>query len=232
MNHFDSSLLLWANSFVGRWPAFDKGMVFLSNSEMAKGQVFMLLFWWLWFAPEPRRRKNREIIASTFVAAFAAILLGRVLAAFLPFRLRPAFNPELAFVALPGTDWSRSWSAFPSDHAMLFGALATGLFFISRALGAAAYVYGLAIIGLPRVYLGFHHPTDVLAGGALGTAVAWAANSPRARPAISEPLLNALRTHERAFYTVFFLVSTEIMTMFADPRALATGLFHLVRRGH
>ena len=131
MNRFDSSLLLWANSFVGRWPHFDNAVVYLSNSELAKGQLFMLLFWWFWFAQEPRRKRNREIIAATFVAAFAAIVLGRVLAAFLPFRVRPSFNKELGFVSLPGTDWSRSWSSFPSDHAMLFAALATGLFDIS-----------------------------------------------------------------------------------------------------
>jgi membrane-associated phospholipid phosphatase len=59
---------------------------------------------------------------------------------------------------------------FPSDHAVMAGAAAAGLFFVSRALGwvtsAAAVVMAFA-----RVYVGVHYPQDVLAGLALGAVV-------------------------------------------------------------
>lgn len=222
MNHFDSGVLLWLNQFALRSPGFDSAVAFANNSDMLKGQAFMLALVWFWFSPEERRARNREIILTTLVAAFAAILLGRILAAFLPFRLRPAFNPELVLNLPPGTNMKlRTWSSFPSDHAMLFSALSTGLFIISPAFGAAAYVYALVIIDLPRVYLGLHNPTDIMGGAALGTAVAWTICSERLRRPIAAPLLEALRRRERLFCMALFFVSVEIMTMFAEPRAVA-----------
>lgn len=225
MNHFDSTILLWLNQFVGRHPNFDAAVVHLSASNLLKGQAFMLTFWWFWFAPEERRRKNREIILATILGAFIAIFLGRVLAACLPFRLRPGSNPDLAFTSPFGADFKlRTWSSFPSDHSMLFCTLATGLIFISAQVGAAAYVYGLLFIDLPRVYLGFHHPTDVLAGAALGTAIACAINAERVRRPATGRLLEALQRHESAFYSVFFFVSIQIMTMFDGPRTLVASI--------
>ena len=44
------------------------------------------------------------------------------------------------------------------------------------ALGLAAVLYVVFFICLPRLYLGLHYPTDLLAGGGVGIALAVAAN--------------------------------------------------------
>lgn len=67
--------------------------------------------------------------------------------------------------------------AFPSGHAMGSAALFLALFFVVRAMapqlqGIAAGL-GMAVVaavGVSRVYLGVHYPTDVVAGWAIGTA--------------------------------------------------------------
>jgi len=64
-----------------------------------------------------------------------------------------------------------SRDVFPSDHAVLFFALATGLFMAHRKLGIAAYAWVIVAICFPRLYLGIHWPTDVIAGAAVGVAL-------------------------------------------------------------
>jgi membrane-associated phospholipid phosphatase len=61
-------------------------------------------------------------------------------------------------------------SAFPSDHATMAGAVATGLLFVSVRLGIAAWCAAFAL-AFARVYAGAHYPHDVVVGLALGAAV-------------------------------------------------------------
>lgn len=62
-------------------------------------------------------------------------------------------------------------ATFPSDHATMAGATAVAVLLVSRRLGALAVVAALAMAAT-RVYVGAHYPGDVLAGLALGGAVA------------------------------------------------------------
>jgi membrane-associated phospholipid phosphatase len=75
---------------------------------------------------------------------------------------------ELATVVVcpPVGDWS-----FPSNHATVVGALAVGILWSSRRLGAVAVALAL-VAAASRVFVGAHYPHDVLAGLLLGAAVA------------------------------------------------------------
>lgn len=61
-------------------------------------------------------------------------------------------------------------AGFPSDHAVMAGAVAAGLFLVSRVLGWIATAAAI-LIAFARVYVGVHYPQDVLAGLALGAVV-------------------------------------------------------------
>jgi undecaprenyl-diphosphatase len=79
-------------------------------------------------------------------------------------------RPELFFGLLPAETYS-----FPSGHAFVpavfFGILAGIL--AAGARWRAAVVAVAAFLGFSRVYLGYHYPSDVVAGWAL--AVVWLA---------------------------------------------------------
>lgn len=220
MNSFDSSIVSFFNDFAQRWHALDESMVFLSESSLVKGGLFLALLWWLWFRKPADGPGRRDYVLSTLVTCVAAVLIARLLAVSLPFRERPMVASAQHFVLPYGSDADAlgGWSAFPSDHAVLFFALAMGLYQAHRPFGIAAFLYAAFVICLPRIYLGLHWPTDILAGAALGAGVAWLGARQAVRDGIGRPALRWLDRYPSPFYAAMFLVTFEIMNLFGDVR--------------
>jgi undecaprenyl-diphosphatase len=141
-------------------------VVSLFGSEIVLVPLGVVLVWWLVAA---KRRRAAVVFA---VAALGAEGLDQIMKLLFD---RP--RPEPFFgLASPITH------SFPSGHAMVsccfFGVLAVILVARERsrlkrmAIFAAAAIL-VALMGFSRVYLGYHYPTDVLAGYA--AAVVWLA---------------------------------------------------------
>ncbi|MDQ2763655.1 MAG: phosphatase PAP2 family protein, partial [Pseudomonadota bacterium] len=188
-----------------------------------------------WFAGEGKRRDDRRrVIVSALLGTFIALAMARALATVLPFRVRPMLEIGIGYHA-PSASVAMvmgNWSAFPSDTAALFFALAFGIFRLSRPLGIAAMVYSATWICLPRIYLGIHYPSDIAAGALLGTVVVWgtvAALETRSS-LLGRRLLTPLFAFERhrpeIFYPASFALLFEIAAMFDDVRALGRAAVH------
>jgi membrane-associated phospholipid phosphatase len=107
------------------------------------------------------------------VAAALWAPLGALVALAVNQPLVNAFREPRPYVVLPHmlllTHRSSDYS-FPSDHAVMAGAVAAGLFLVSRRLGVVAAVAAL-LMALARVYVGAHWPGDVVAGLVVGGVV-------------------------------------------------------------
>lgn len=52
-------------------------------------------------------------------------------------------------------------NGFPSDHSLISFALASIVFLFNKKLGFVLFILGF-LVGLSRVYVGIHHPVDIL----------------------------------------------------------------------
>jgi membrane-associated phospholipid phosphatase len=115
-----------------------------------------------------RTGSDRALAAAGWSALATLIAVGLnqpLVAAF--HEARPyATHHGLLVLATPSSDPS-----FPSDHAVMAGAAAAGLWLASRALGAIAAAAAV-LMAFSRVYIAAHYPWDVVAGLVFGILVA------------------------------------------------------------
>lgn len=225
MLSFDREIITWANHFAQHSWTFDKIMVLIGSNHLLKGGVLLTIVWWGWFRNEDRNSNDRKQIISTMFACIVAMALARGLALALPFRLRPLHEASLQLVppygelptALDG------WSSFPSDTSVLFFTLATGLFFISKRAGIFALIYTALFIGIPRIYLCLHYPTDIIGGAVLGITIALLANYYLVRNKYTQAVVDWSYSKPGFFYPLLFLFTYQIADMFENSRALVEG---------
>lgn len=218
VNIFDQAILSAVNSVAGESFLFDHAMGYIATSDLVKGVPFVCLLWSYWFrvgTAEGVRGVRAHVICG-LAAGVVAIVLGRILALTLPFRVRPRYDPNVHF-HIPAS-WQpmdlTDWSSFPSDHAALFSALATSLIFISRGVGAGALIYVALLIGFPRIYLGYHYPSDVLGGMLLGVALGYLCNGTAVREALTRKWQHLEAVAPAVFYPLLFILCEQLATMF------------------
>ena len=170
INAIDLYFLNLLNSFAHRSSIFDASVSFLSDQALLKGGLLTSVLWLAWFRPDPSQKLRRELVISTLAATITSLLLAKVFRSLLPFRLRPIHDLAIGFT-LPYHVTSEAlwnWSSFPSDTAAMVFALSGGLLMIWGRWGWLAILYSLIVICVPRVYLGYHYPSDIAAGALIG----------------------------------------------------------------
>jgi undecaprenyl-diphosphatase len=176
MPHFlrlvDARILLWLNGPVAAHPwLFKLGL--LLTDKLGDAATLATIAW-LWFWRERAassglvmsRNESRARVIIFAVAGMAAYVTARLIA-FSVDADRP-FATFLPVHGIPGAfDGLRTYGSFPSDHAALLGALPVALLYWSkRAAGLWAAVSVLLVVA--RVAVGFHYPSDMVVGAAIG----------------------------------------------------------------
>jgi undecaprenyl-diphosphatase len=220
LHSVDTSLALWINAPAGCSAVLDKLGYDIADSPLLKGGLFLSFYWWLWFDRAPGRRRE---VAAALTAAVVVAILSRLVQVGLPFHQRPLHTPGLG-VHLPlgvEPEMLNTFSSFPSDHAMLFFALCLPIWRYSRPLGLAAMLWTLLIICLPRIYLGYHYPSDILGGAVAGVGLMMLLEPPLLRSGLPDRIAKLAEGRPALFYAFAFAISLELAVLFYDTRHFA-----------
>lgn len=216
IQQFEIQAIQALNQLANQHPLADA--VFMKSMRLALVKMFVpvAMLWYLWFQAEANRRK----ILNGLAGAILAMFLSRVIQNFAPHRPRPALSGEFDFT-LPSGAMRLDWSSFPSDTAALGFALAATAFAVSRRLGWAIIVWVTAFACLPRLYGGYHYPSDLIAGGLIGWLCVRLASVPTGVGArLQDRVLGFERSTPAVFYVLAFTLAYLLVTLFDDIRLL------------
>ena len=230
MNPVDFHIAHFFSSFASQHWRLDSLLYAAAQSYFLKGEVLMALFWAAWFRKRGSESMIQEALVATLIACMLGLGIGRALVSTLPYRARPIDNPVFQYNVPYPVDRSNAhdWSSFPSDHAILFVALAAGIFCAWRFAGVIALVYVAVVVCFPRLYLGYHYLTDLLVGALIGAGIVWLFNQPQIRTQITRLPLRFHRQKPQLFYAVLFLLSYQIAELFNPVRHVLSAIHAVV----
>lgn len=162
----EAELVVWLNQGIGRVYLLDRVTYLLvSDYFIPLGMCFWALG--LWFRGEDvktRSRNQKAVLAGAISLGFANLAVLILNQAY--FRERPFSEYELSNLLYASTD-----SSFPANPAAVAFAMAMGVWLGNRR--ASVLLFFLAgLWSFVRVYNGLFYPSDVIAGGAIGVAIA------------------------------------------------------------
>ncbi|MBI5632986.1 MAG: glycosyltransferase family 39 protein [Nitrospirae bacterium] len=145
-------------------PFFDRVMPFITSQTFLVFLPFVILLW---------IKQKKSAVAMVLVGLFALALAdasGHIIKDIV-MRQRPCSTLDKVHLLV---GCGRSYS-MPSNHASNAFAFAMTICFMLRSRLGLLFLAAASLIGISRVFVGVHYPSDVAAGALVGTAAAYGA---------------------------------------------------------
>ena len=224
----DLQVFHFINGFAGH-PLFDQLVREVASNPFPRVVVLAIPYIFFWFSNANDESRSR-LIAGLF-GPVLAILVVQALGHIVPFELRPKFDLASGFNPPDLREGRRTdlenFTSFPSDTAAYCVASTLGSFSVHRAASIALTVLAMVLFCVPRIYLGVHYPSDILAGWIIGVGCAAITNLAILR--WCGGYVVRLRTRfEAAFYALGAITLYELGEVLYNVRSF----FHVLRILH
>ncbi|WP_302862448.1 phosphatase PAP2 family protein [Mucilaginibacter sp. L3T2-6] len=145
--------------------------MFTENPLLRGGPIFFCICY-LWFSTNDVNVRVKIIMGG--IACILGVLISVFCQSHVPIHVRPVYDNRLGLVNI--LKWNQDSTdkriySFPSDTATLYFALVTIVFLQSRKMGLLSFLWAVLTVGVCRVAVGVHYPSDILAGMILGTTL-------------------------------------------------------------
>ena len=156
---------LVANQFAQNTPVLHAPMRIYAEYGVAVFAVALLLAWW-WARRDPDPRTMAAALWAP-AAVMLAVGLNQPLVNLVHEPRSYTVFPHALVLVAHSQDYS-----FPSDHAVMAGAVAAAVLLTNRRLGVAT-ASAAVVMAFARVYVGAHFPLDVVVGLVFGAATTY-----------------------------------------------------------
>ncbi len=156
--HWDEALFRVINGLAGHSTALDWAALTFSNAGLLWVPGTLLALYWLWLSRREAVLAAPVLAASIGILDFVGARIKDVVA-----RPRPCMSlPDIQHIEACGKVFG-----FPSNHAINTATVAGFLQVLYPRSGWVSWPL-VFLVGLARIYIGAHYPTDVIAGWMIG----------------------------------------------------------------
>lgn len=219
IDNFDVAVVQAVNTMAGEVPIFDLIVLQVFRLDSVRHFPLVAALIWAWYS-DPGDNSRRRHVFDGIAGYMISIIVTRVIQNILPHRPRPALAGTFHF-EMPVGGFTNDWNSFPSDTAAQGFALVVALWMINRNLGIASLFWATFVICFPRLYGGFHYPSDLIAGALAGAITTWlVAKRPLGLNRIESCMTRIETDYRPWFYIIGFFMLFQIMAHLEDFREL------------
>ena len=230
-----TTLDLWISSklagFLGQYPLFDAAVQSAIRHNVLGGLWYGMALFVFWVRGKSSgqdrvQRRILTILVGSLIAILFSLLAERALS-----HLPPSRHPDLAGLFPNYMETNPNLNSFPSQSATVYTCIAAGIYSLNRPAGLLLWGAVALLVALPRMYVGGHYLSDVIAGLLLGLAGYIIARRGLEQPLVSrvERLMEGSATFRTAAEIVVFVWILQVAVEFREANWFWEGMGTLRR---
>lgn len=216
---------------LGGHPLFDRCVESGIHHNVLGGVWYAAALFILWSRAvrpggEFARRRILTTLAGTLIAILFTLLAGALISWPPPYH-----HPHLYPIYSQYFEYNPNTNSFPSQSTTVYTCIAAGLYSLNRPAGMLLWGALALLVALPRMYVGGHYLSDVIAGLILGLAGYIIARRGLEQPLVSrvECLMEGSATFRTAAEIVVFVWILQVAVGFREANWLWEGMGTLRR---